>query len=935
MNYKNTLNLPRTAFSMKANLVEREPAILRDWKRQKLYSAIREKRKGKKKFILHDGPPYANGHIHMGHVLNKILKDIVVKFYTMKGLDSLFIPGWDCHGLPVEHQLFKELGISKYQIDQIKFRKKAKNYALKFVKIQREEFERLGVFGEWDKPYLTLDPKYEAAIVSSFAKLVKEGYVYRDLKPVNWCMTCETALAEAEVEYEDHKSPSIYVKFRIRNSKLQTNSIALQDGKNSYFIIWTTTPWTLLGNVAIAVHPEMDYALLDVDGEEWIMLDVLADTTMQKLKKRFKRLRKIRGRELEGIVCSHPFIDRASKIVLADYVSAEEGTGCVHTAPGHGQEDYITGKKYGLPIIMPVDSKGNFDRTCGEFSGMNVYDANPKILERLKSEGALLGAEEIVHSYPHCWRCKNAIIFRATEQYFIRIDHASLRKKMLDIIKKDVKWYPEAGESRISAMVLNRPDWCLSRQRYWGVPIIAFKCKKCGEILLDHKVIENVARIVEKEGSDAWFIKSERELLPAGTVCKRCASGDFSKEKDIIDVWFESGVSHQAVLKQDKELDFPCQLYLEGSDQHRGWFQSALITACAIDGKAPYRAVLTHGFVVDGEGKKMSKSLGNVILPQEVMKKYGADILRLWVASSNYHDDVRLSGEILNRLADAYRKIRNTFRFLLGNIYDFNISENAVELSKMAEIDRWMLSRLAQLIEESEKNYREFRFYRIFRSVYTFCVYEISSVYLDILKDRLYTFAKDSIERRSSQTALYEILLALLKILAPILPFTTEEAYKTLCPNAESIHLALWAADDAKLNSWLDKKLDEKWSRILAIREEVLGVLEEKRIARKLGSSLEAKVILYTDNNDFKEFLKENARDLPAVFITSQVKIADRKTEGSKKSRNFPLWITVEKADGRKCNRCWNYSETVGGDKEFSDICARCLNVIRNMPVEG
>jgi len=854
MSYKDTLNLPKTNFSMKANLLEKEPSILKEWEKKKVYHSIKQKRKRKEKFILHDGPPYANGHIHMGHVLNKILKDIVVKFYTMKGYDSPFIPGWDCHGLPVEHQLFKELGISKYDIDQVKFRRKARDYALKFVKTQKKEFERLGIFGDWENPYLTLSPDYEAAIVKSFSDLVRLGYIYKDLKPVNWCTACETALAEAEVEYEERTSPSIYVKFE--TTKPVTALQRVGDGKKKkYFIIWTTTPWTLLGNVAIAVHPGMDYAVINAGEEEWVLLESLAESTAKKLNRPFTLLGKLKGKELEGATCKHPFVERESKVVLADYVSSLEGTGCVHTAPGHGQEDYITGKKYNLSMIMPVNSKGVFDETCGEFNGLNVYDATPKILERLKKDGMLLKSEEITHSYPHCWRCKNAIIFRATKQYFARIDHKSLRKKMLEKIKNNIKWFPRVGEARISAMVENRPDWCLSRQRYWGVPIVAFKCKDCDEVLLDCKVIDHVAGIIKKEGSDAWFIKSEKDLLPHNTSCGKCGGKALTKENDIIDVWFESGISFRPVLKDNKNLKFPCDLYLEGSDQHRGWFQSSLIASCAIEGTAPYKSVLTHGFVVDGEGKKMSKSLGNVISPQEVMKKYGADILRLWVASSNYHDDVRLSEEILNRLADAYRKIRNTFRYLLGNIYDFDPKKNYVKPKNMVEIDRWMLSKLARLITESDKNYKEYMFYKIFRSTYNFCVYEISSLYLDILKDRLYTFGKNSPARRSAQTVIYETLIALLKILAPILSFTTEEGWQAFMPKDKSIHESLWQWEKKTLKAWRDVKLEEKWLRLLEIREEVLKALEEKRSSSEIGSSLETKVLLYSDKKDLKKII--------------------------------------------------------------------------------
>jgi isoleucyl-tRNA synthetase len=763
-------------------------------------------------------------------------------------------------------------------------------------------------------------------------------------------VTCETALAEAEVEYEERTSPSVYVKFRVTDKSViarrasgptkQSQEIASvaslprNDRGNTYFIIWTTTPWTLLGNTAIAVHPEMEYAILEADNEKLVVLDGLAEALLGKLKKPYRVIKKVKGKELEGIECKHPFIDRVPKVVLADYVSSEEGTGCVHIAPGHGQADYLTGKKYNLPMIMPVDPKGVFDKTCGEFSGLSVHKANPKIIERLRKDKMLLSAENITHSYPHCWRCKEPIIFRATKQYFAGIDHKDLRKRMLETIKKDVKWYPEIGRSRISAMVENRPDWCLSRQRYWGVPIPAFKCKSCEEVLLSHPAIGHVARIIEREGTEAWFNKNEKALLPEGARCGKCGSADLIKETDIIDVWFESGVSYQAVLKGNRELDFPCGLYLEGSDQHRGWFQSSLITSSAIEKRAPYKGVLTHGFVVDGEGKKMSKSLGNVISPEEVMKKYGADILRLWVASSNYRDDVRLSEEILERLADAYRKIRNTFKFLLGNVNDFDPKKNAVKTKDLPEIDRWMLSRLAGVIEDAERNYSGYAFYKVFRSVYNFCVYEISSLYLDILKDRLYTFGKNSPERRSGQTVLYEILTALLKILAPVLSFTAEEAWRELFPEEESVHLSRWHWEKGILAEWRDEALEAKWARLLEIREATLKALEEKRISNEIKSPLEARALLYSDTPEFKKFLKENARDLPALFITSQVEISDAAAEGAGKCANLPLSILIAKAKGKKCSRCWNYRETTGSDKKFTDICARCAKVIHKLKEE-
>ncbi|MFA6141765.1 MAG: isoleucine--tRNA ligase [Candidatus Omnitrophota bacterium] len=918
MEYKNTLNLPRTDFPMKADLPNREPKMLKEWQDSGLYTKIRNARKGSKKFILHDGPPYANGSIHMGHALNKILKDIVMRYKTMRLLDSPYVPGWDCHGLPVEHQLFKDLKMTKYDIDQVKFRKKAYDYAMKYVGIQRDEFKRLGIMGDWDNPYLTIKTAYEAEIIRSFGKLVDKGYIYKGLKPVNWCTTCETALAEAEVEYENKVSPSIYVKFE-----------SVYDNAPAHFIIWTTTPWTLVANVAIAVHPELDYVLVKANGERYIVAKARLEAVMEKFGfEVYETVKTFKGKDLNGLEARHPFIDRISKVVLAEYVSMEDGTGCVHTAPGHGQEDYMTGKRCKLPILMPVNSRGKFDETAGEFGGMDVYKANRPIIDKLKLLGKLVREEELTHSYPHCWRCKKPIIFRATEQYFMKIDHDDLRRKIMEAITKTIKWIPAAGQARISSMVANRPDWCLSRQRYWGVPIIAFYCEGCKAVLLDAKVIEHVAGLVEKEGADIWFSKKEEELLPHGTECKVCKGRKFRKETDIIDVWFDSGVSHQAVLKNNKSLDYPCELYLEGSDQHRGWFQSALITAMGIDNISPYKNVLTHGFVVDGEGKKMSKSLGNVLTPAQVMKKYGADILRLWVASSDYSEDVRLSDEILTRLADAYRKIRNTYKYLLSNLYDYDPAKNSVPHDRMLEIDRWVLSKLSGLIRQVEGHYDSYEFHKIYRDVYNFCVYEISSVYLDILKDRMYTFKSDSLERRSGQTAMFEILTSLLKIMAPILAMTTDEAWACLKyeGKGDSVHLEEWP--NANYEKLFDESLNEKWSRLIAVREAVLKKLEEKRGLGVIGSSLEARVTLSTDSADYKKLLSDNKDLLRYIFIVSQVELNDSPVKGGEALGGIPIAVYIEKAKGQKCQRCWNYSELVGANKDHPAICERCIKSI-------
>jgi isoleucyl-tRNA synthetase len=928
---------------MKADLPNREPQTLRRWQETDLYGKLRKKYRGRAKYVLHDGPPYANGSIHMGHALNKLLKDIVVRYKTMRGCDSPYVPGWDCHGLPVEHQLFKELKMTKYDIGQVEFRKKAYDYAMKYVKIQADEFKRLGILGDWERPYLTLSKDYEAEIVRSFARLVEKGYIYKSLKPVNWCASCETALAEAEVEYEDKTSSSIYVKFSLANKEdlriFFTNdgwrartersgaSPEGTDGEIS-FLIWTTTPWTLVANVAIAVHPEFDYTLARAGarGEIYILAKELLDRGMAAFGiKEYEVVGTVKGKMLAGLEAKHPFIDRKSKVVTAEYVSREDGSGCVHIAPGHGEEDYRVGKTNSLPTIMPVDQKGRFDNTAGQFSGMEVHKANQAIIETLKSLGKLAGAGEVRHSYPHCWRCRKPIIFRATEQYFLRIDHGDLREKMLDSISSDVKWVPAAGKARISAMVRTRPDWCLSRQRYWGVPIVAFYCGNCKGILLDANAIDHVAALFEKEGADAWFLRKEKDLLPEGAKCPKCGGTDFTKETDILDVWFDSGVSHQAVLKRNKELDYPCELYLEGSDQHRGWFQSALITAIAIDGTAPYRNVLTHGFVVDGEGKKMSKSLGNVITPQQVMKKYGADILRLWVASSDYSEDIRMSDEIVTRLADAYRKIRNTYKYLLSNLYDYDPASGAVRHEKMLEIDRWILSRLAQVIRDAEANYEAFEFHKVYRDVYNFCVYEISSVYLDILKDRMYTFKSDSIGRRSGQTAMFELLSALIRIMAPLLAITADEAWGYLesGDKSESVHLEPWPEDN--YGKWHDRRLDEKWARLIAIRETVLKRLEEKRQSGEIGSSLEAKVVLGPADEASLRLLRENKDDLRYIFIVSQVEIRDDKTT---QDRQAPVSVEIEKAAGSKCQRCWNYSEFVGKDGSHPTLCERCVKAV-------
>jgi len=939
--YRKTLNLPQTEFPMRAGLSQKEPQILSEWERQDIYKLIREKSKGRPKYVLHDGPPYANGDIHLGHALNKTLKDIIVRYKTMRGFDSPYVPGWDCHGLPVEHQLFKELKIHKNQIAQVEFRKKAHTYAIKYVGIQKEEFKRLGCFGDWKNPYLTLNHEYEFGIVNSFAELVKKGFIYRGIKPVNWCFRCETALAEAEVEYENHTSPSVYVKFKVKNPQ----TIPGIPKKDLFLLIWTTTPWTLLANVAVAVHAEFTYALFEAGNEILVMEKNLGQQALAKAGiNDYKILKELKGANLKDLTYEQPFkMQDNCKVILVDYVAAEEGTGLVHTAPGHGQEDYQAGLKYNLPVLMPVDNKGIFDKTVPEFSGQNVFAANENIIKFLKEKKVLLHCDNISHSYPHCWRCKSPIIFRATEQWFMAIDHNHLREDLIKVIKEKIQWIPQAGEERILGMVSIRPDWCLSRQRYWGVPIPAVQCSGCEKWILDEKVVRHFAQLVSKEGTDSWFAKEISELLPKGFKCPHCGNDKFTpleknsltgfiKGTDILDVWFDSGVSYQSVLKNSPDLKLPCDLYLEGSDQHRGWFQASLITSMAIDGKPPFNAVLTHGFVVDGEGKKMSKSMGNVISPLEVMKDSGADILRLWVASSDYREDIRISKQILERLIEAYRKIRNTIRFLLANNFDFNPDKNPVSYNDLLEIDKWALHKLNQTIKVAEEGFSRFDFSSAFRKIYSFCNEDLSAVYLDILKDRLYTFAANSKERRTAQTVLHHTLSSLVRLLAPILPFTTEEVFKYLPKeqkdkSVQSVHLLDWPEENKE---WDNPKIEEKFRTLVLLRPFVLKALEDFRGSGKIGSSLEAKVILETIDDKRLAYLNGNLKELTPFFIVSQIEVkkAAKLSQENLGADFADVAVIVVNAVGNKCSRCWNYSEEVGKDKEHPTLCARCLKVI-------
>ncbi len=911
MDYRNTLNLPKTTFSMKANLVSLEPKILSFWNEIGIYQRLREERSKKKKFILHDGPPYANGLIHIGHALNKILKDIVIKIKGMLGYDTPFIVGWDCHGLPVEHQLFKELNRSKSEVSVVDFRKKARHFALKYVDLQKEDFKRLGVFSDWEKPYLTLSSDYEYWVLHLLKELVSSGYVYRGRRPVNWCIKCETALAEAEVEYADKESPSIYFLFKVINSKGKF------DGDNVYFLIWTTTPWTLISNVAVAVHPDLDYGVYDYNGKSILFAVSLRGYLEEKLGIALKEKKIFRGKDLELIVLSHPFMGRESLVVNADFVSKEEGSGCVHIAPGHGQEDFSLVKKYNLEIIMPLNEKGVFTDEAGKFSDKDIEEASNLVIEELRKKDLLLKYEHITHSYPHCWRCKNPIVFRATYQWFLDIEHDDLRQRSLKSIES-VKWVPSSGIERMRSMLMTRPDWCLSRQRLWGIPIPAVKCKKCGNIVLDEKVIDKAASVFRIEGSDSWFIKDISYFLPDGFKCSDCEGGDFDKENDILDVWFESGASFLAVVKSNEDLRFPADMYLEGSDQHRGWFQVSLIPSVARYNEPPFNTILTHGFVVDGEGRKMSKSLGNVISPQEIIKKYGAEILRLWVAFSDYSEDIKLSNQIIKQLIDIYRKIRNTLRFIMGNLYDFNEDRDLVEEKELKLIDRYMLYKTKLFVSDVIRDYEDFSFYKVAQKVFNFCNLDLSSFYLDILKDRLYTYSPTSKERKSAQNVLYYTFKVLLRVIAPILSFTAEDAFVSFDnwkDKKESIFLHSLAQEKDKTE--IDRNVIVEGDRILALRDEVLKEIERKREKGIIGSSLEAEVNIYCEEKDYV-FFKKHQDTLREAFIVSGVRV---------EKGNFR--IEVNKAEGRKCLRCWNWRKDVGSDKDYPDLCIRCVNVLK------
>lgn len=924
MDYKDTLNLPRTDFPMKANLAQKEPEMLKKWEQTGLYENIREKTKGRETYILHDGPPYANGSIHLGTALNKILKDIVVKSKNMSGLDSAYVPGWDCHGLPIEHQVDKELGDRRHEMSQTDKRRACRIYAEKYVGIQREQFKRLGIFGAWDNPYLTMNYRYEATTIAELGKLFLNGSVYKGKKPVYWCASCRTALAEAEVEYADHKTPSIYVKFPVV-SDMAAVAPALR-GKKVSVVIWTTTPWTLPANLAIALHKDFIYELLTVGNEEVL---ILARERREDCLKAFgilgfDLLAELPGAALEGVAYRHPWIDRESKVIMAPFVTLETGTGCVHIAPGHGQEDYEIGLKYGLTNYAPVDDTGRFTAEVEEFAGQFVFEANTGIIKKLKEIGALLALAEMEHAYPHCWRCKQPIIFRSTEQYFISMDKNNLRRKALTAIDK-VRWIPSWGRDRIYGMVENRPDWCISRQRLWGVPIAIFICTACHGEVMTEDILQHVVGLVEQHGADVWFERESQDLMPAGVACPHCGGQSFDKEKDILDVWFDSGVSHAAVLEVRPGLRSPADLYLEGSDQHRGWFHSSLLEAMGTRGRAPYHSVLTHGFVVDGEGKKMSKSLGNVIDSQAIIDQYGAEILRLWVASEDYTEDIRISDEILKRLVEAYRRIRNTCRYILGNLYDFDVVSHQVAYEDMEEIDRFAIQRLEGVVRRVRDAYERFHFHIVYYTLYNFCTVDLSSLYLDILKDRLYTSPAASRERRSAQSAVYLLLHTMIRLLAPVLTFTAEEVWGAMpdyTGKEASVHLAQFPVPNP---SHEDAELAERWQTMLDIRTESSKAVEIARQNKVIGHSLDAAVTILPPEN-LRTLLMAYGEELRTLLIVSQVDIVDTGIPDAYESSEIKgLKIGVAKAAGKKCARCWIYSPYVGADALHPEICDRCL----------
>ncbi len=943
--WKVTCNLPRTGFSMKANLQAAEPEALARWEEMGLYGQLRRARSGAPTFLLHDGPPYANGEIHIGTALNKVLKDLVVKSRNMAGFDAPYVPGWDCHGLPIELRVERELGAKRRQMSVADFRRACAAYAAKYVEIMRRDFKRLGIFGTWDDPYLTMSPAYQAAILRALGRFVAEGMVYKSKKPVHWCIHCRTALAEAEVEYEPHTSPSIYVEFPLAAASRDELARRVPElaGRDMSVLIWTTTPWTIPSNLAIAFHPDFVYGAYEVDGKAVIVARDLAEAVGTRVGRSFGLpLATFEGRILERLVFRHPLYDRDSLGVLGEYVTLEAGTGAVHTAPGHGADDHYTGVKYGLDIYGPLDPGGHFLASVGLVGGLRVFDANPTIEAALGERGHLWHREDYDHSYPHCWRCHNPVIFLATPQWFIAMDENGFRVRALEAIDR-TRWIPSWGRERIYNMIANRPDWCISRQRSWGVPIPAVDCRICGHALLTPELVEQAATVFAVHGSDAWYERPVTEFVPAGLTCPSCGGREFEREANILDVWFDSGSSHEAVLPFAPGHRWPADIYLEGSDQHRGWFHSSLLVGIGTRGEAPFKQVLTHGFVVDEQGRKMSKSLGNTVVPQEVIKQSGAEILRLWVSMVDYREDIRLGKEILARTVEAYRKIRNVLRVLVANLYDFDPASDAVPRSRMLEIDRWAMARYAEAAERIVEAYEDYDYPTVYQTANQLITVELSAFYVDVTKDRMYTLGRKSEARRSGQTSMFHIADGLARLLAPILPFTTDELWRTLPGDRDrSVHLARFPRD---LQQWLAPDLIERWSQLSAVRDQVNVALERKRQEKLITASLSAKVRLEASGGTLA-LLQAYRDELATIFGVSQVTLHAGAAEGGGAESPEPLdaarggpkaasvTVVVEKADGVKCDRCWRYVPSVSAAPEFMGICDRCVDALTG-PVNG
>jgi len=920
MDYSKTVNLPQTDFSMKANLTNREPEMLKKWEKEKIYHKILKEKEGHDLFLLHDGPPYANGHIHLGHALNKILKDIIIKHKSLQGYQTPYVPGWDCHGLPIELSVSKSLGKKVKEMSKEEIRQKCREYAKKHIEIQKEEFKRLGIFADFENPYLTMSKEYEAKIIEIFGDIFSKGYIARNKKPIYWCPTCVTALAEAEVEYAQHSSPSIYVKFKISPESLKEKELS----ENSFVVIWTTTPWTLPANLGVCFHPQFKYSFYKFKDEYYLLADDLLSQFEAKTGLKNEKRISLSSEEIANLKVNHPFIERESKVIFGRHVTLEQGTGIVHTAPGHGLEDYQVGLEYNLETYCPVNSYGCFTNDFSEMEGENVFKANPLVVDLLKEKQALIFKDNLEHSYPHCWRCHKPLIYRATEQWFLMIDHNNLRDQGLKAVEQ-TNWIPSCGENRIKAMVENRPDWCLSRQRTWGVPIPSFRCQACEKNLMSSESVAFFAKIAKEKGIDSWYSEELIDLIPKGTKCS-CGSSDFIKEFDILDVWFDSGVSSFAVLDERKNHTWPADLYLEGSDQHRGWFQSSLWPSLSLRGQAPFKSVLTHGFVLDEQGKAMSKSQGNVIPPEKIINQFGADILRLWVSSEDYRNDLRIGFDMIKQNADSYRKIRNTFKFILGNLLDFS-SQDQVAYKNLQEVDQWILHKLFNLSQEVINHYDNFEFHLVNRKIVNFCSVELSSIYFDISKDILYVEEKKSLKRRATQTVLKEIFNCLVKLIAPILVFTSEEIW-SYEDSSNSIHSQKYYDLD---QNFYNPSLGEKLEKIVTIKKDILKVLEKKRKEKVINSSLEAEVTLFLTDEKTRDLLKEMGDEIKRFFQVAKIIFSEEKmSEGEESGHSF---ILITKTSGIKCDRCWNYFESDQTETKENQICERCSKILKTLPV--